>query len=50
MRAHLWQHRRPYFLVRMRALGSVLGQLPLDLFELVLKDFIGTGYEASAYA
>jgi hypothetical protein len=50
VRAHLWQHRRPYFLVRMRAPGSVLGQLPLDLFELVLKDFIGTGYEASAYA
>ena len=33
----------------MRAPGSVLGQLPLDLFELVLKEFIGTGYAAGAY-
>ena len=50
VRAHLWQHRRPFFLVRLRAPGSVLSQLPLDLFELVLKEFIGTGYHASVYA
>jgi hypothetical protein len=50
VRAHLWQHRRPFFLVRLRAPGSVLSQLPLDLFELVLKEFIGTGYRASVYA
>ena len=48
--ALLWQHRRPFFLVRLRAPGSVLSQLPLDLFELVLKEFIGTGYRASVYA
>jgi hypothetical protein len=34
----------------LRAPGSVLSQLPLDLFELVLKEFIGTGYRASVYA
>lgn len=50
VRAHLWQHRRPFFLVRLRAPGSVLSQLPLDLFELMLKEFIGTGYHASVYA
>ena len=49
LRAHVWQHRRPFFLVRMRAPQSILGMLPLDLFELVLTEFIGTGYVASAY-
>ena len=49
LRAHLWQHRRPFFLVRMRTPESVLGRLPGDLFELVLKDFIGTGYTAALY-
>ena len=50
LRAHLWQHRRPFFLVRARAPQSVLGMLPDDLFELVLTEFIGTGYAAAAYA
>ena len=50
LRAHLWQHRRPFFLVRARAPQSVLGMLPLDLFELVLTEFMGTGYAPSAYA
>jgi hypothetical protein len=50
LRAHLWQHRRPFFLVRVRAPQSILGMLPLDLFELVLTEFIGTGYAPSAYA
>ena len=36
--------------MRKRAPQSVLGLLPLDLFELALTKFIGTGYAASAYA
>ena len=50
LRAHLWQHRRPFLLVRLRAPLSLLGRLPDDLFQLVLTEFIGTGYAASAYA
>jgi len=50
LRAHFWQHRRPFFLVRQRCPDSVLARLPLDLFELMLKECIGTGFAAALYA